>query len=145
MVDAWDGNWNLLRQGETEYTPFYPSFRFPLEPGKGWPGNVTFITSDNDTVRHELSAQVAGWERVSVPAGTFDTVKIVLRGRLQVTSAVGTGDGTISDVVWYAPAVGQFVRKDIEQHASAHAAPMIPVMSRHARFERWELVEYKPN
>jgi uncharacterized caspase-like protein len=146
VVDVWDGDWNLLRQGEVEYTPFYPSFQFPLEAGRKWSGSVTFTTPIGDTVRHEVNVQVVGWERITVPAGNFDAVKITLRGQLQVTAAVGTGDGTISDVVWYAPAVGQLIKKEIEQHAyTAPASYMRPVMSRYSRYERWELLEFKLN
>jgi len=141
--DVWNHNWNQVRQGEIEYAPFYPSMQFPLETGKKWSGTVKFDVSHGKMV-HQLEAQVAGWERVTVPAGTFDAVKITLSGDFKIERSIGSG--TIRDVVWYAPAIRQIVKKEVQQrtfapgtmHSSFH-------IGNYARSEIWELIEYKLN
>lgn len=143
VVDVWDRDWNPMRQGEIEYSPFYPSAQFPLESAKSWSGNVAFDTGSGETVRHQLTAQVAGWERITVPAGTFDAVKIAVRGHFQVSSALGGGTGAINDAAWYAPVLRQFVKREIQHRGFGVDPRMAPAMSRVERYERWELTGHK--
>ncbi|MEK7681859.1 MAG: caspase family protein, partial [Chloroflexota bacterium] len=143
-IDVWDRDWNQLRSGVTEYSPFYPTFRFPLEAGTSWSGNVTFDAGGGITLTHQVTAEVTGWERVTVPAGTFDAVKILLRGYFHATG-VAQGTGTVNDVVWYVPSVRSFVRKDIRHYASGYGPAATAGALRNQRYERWELVEFRPN
>jgi uncharacterized caspase-like protein len=142
-IAVWDRSWNQLRHGDMEYAPYYPSFQFPLETGKSWSGNVTYTVDSGETVAHELKMQVVGWERVTVPAGTFDCMKITMTGHFVVRAAIGTGTGTVNDAAWYAPSIGQVVMRDIHQR-SHYSPPVVRVvLNRHNRYERWELVEYR--
>jgi hypothetical protein len=49
----------------------------------------------------------------------------------------------MDDVVWYAPAIRQFVKKEIKQLAGFSRGATGAYNNQ--RHERWELVEYKPN
>ncbi len=141
-VDVWDRDWNQLRQGQIEYAPLYPFAKFPLEAESKWTGVVKF-DSGGVTLIHDVTAQVAGWERVTVPAGTFDAVRINLRGYFRAVGIGGTG--SIIDTYWYAPVARQFVKKEFEHHSSVSGGAMGRILSPFGRYERWELVEYKAN
>ena len=135
----WDRDWNQLAEGAIAYKPFYPWFRFPLQEGGQWSGTVQFETVSG-VMRHQVSARVAGWERITVPAGTYDAVRIVMRGTLSETQTKNyyAANGPVSNVIWYAPAVRRFVRMDISH------SDMTPVRS-YELAERWELLEHKSN
>jgi S1-C subfamily serine protease len=144
-VDIWDLNWNLVRSGGTEYSPFYPALQFPLQPGRTWTGSFTIGRGTRGQVLHRLTIQVVSWEQVTVPAGTFDVVKISLRGSFEVNSPEISGGGTINDIIWYAPLVGQAVRKDLERRVISAPHRGAEDLARHELRERWQLVEYRPN
>ena len=146
LLDVWDRNWNLLRQGNAEYAPFYPSMQFPLESGKNWSGTVSIDVGGSDRLIHELAARAVGWERVTVPAGIFDAVRITLRGDYRLNSAtIRGGGGAINDAVWYAPTIRQIVKKEIQQRPFGVTGGNYSGGVRYQQFERWELVEYKLN
>jgi len=135
LVDVWDRNWNQLRHGENDLTPFYPSFQFPLEPGKNWSGSVKYV--EGDVITESAKARVSGWERITVPAGTFDAVKVVLTGHF-TGPPLGLGQtstGSTERVVWYSPSVRQAVRMDIARRDFATTRAL-------NLSERWELTEF---
>jgi hypothetical protein len=138
-VEVWDRDWNHFKQGDTEYQPFYPVLQFPLERGKQWSGKVQFRAASG-LLHHQVTSQVAGWERVTVPAGTFDAVKIEVRGTFIESQSVAyyPQQGNIANVIWYAPAVGQIVKKELTHRDFTVAA-------NGQVYEHWELVEYKSN
>jgi len=79
-------NFNLMvmetANGKAIEDPFYPSFAFPLEIGKTWSGEVTrtrTYESDRKVVA-KLTGKVLAWEKITVPAGTFDAMKIEVKG-----------------------------------------------------------------
>jgi hypothetical protein len=146
VEEEWDRNWNLRRAGDNAYKPSYPSLRFPLEAGKRWTGRISFRTGSIDVV-HDITAQVVGWERITVPAGSFDSVKITLRGRLSASGGGFLPDtGDISETLWYSPLIRQLVRRDIRHtgyggNAGSSTSASVVVQ----RSERWELLEHKAN
>ena len=83
---------------------------FPLEPGRRWSTRVEAVNPQGD-VRYSVrvDAEVAGRERVSVPAGSFDAVKIV-RSIYVGDAAMPLTETTIMETEWYAPALGRAVR-----------------------------------
>ncbi len=111
-----DGNWlrhsvnNHDRAIEYDFTPPYPAREFPLDPGKTWSVRVNardIATGRGVSVR--VDAQVLGSERITVPAGTFDVVKI------RRTVYAGDFDGFLretnsSEMDWYAPSINRSVR-----------------------------------
>lgn len=113
-----DGKWlrhsivNRERLVDYNFSPAYPAYEFPLEPGKEWSTRVNAInaeTSDKHSVR--VDAVVLGNERIRVPAGEFDTIKI----RRQIYAGDGVyyqqlKETNIFETEWYAPALGRAVR-----------------------------------
>jgi hypothetical protein len=86
-------------------------FAFPLYPGKTW----------EDTFNWELlgaapakgkggdRGTVLGWEDVTVPAGTFHALKVVVSSRFYGAGGYND-DATLT--FWYAPEVNRFVKFD---------------------------------
>jgi hypothetical protein len=117
-VHTADGNWlrHVLvshdQPHEFEFSPPYPAYVFPLEAGKSWSTRVNGVDLTNGRRRSvRIDAKVLGTERISVPAGEFEAVKI------RRTIYVGDGDGfrsetRVMEIEWYAPSVGRAVRLD---------------------------------
>jgi hypothetical protein len=113
-----EGNWlrhpvvNHDRPTDYDFAPPYPAYPFPLDIGKSWSMRVnatTPATGQRRSVR--VDGQVLGAERISTPAGTFDTIKI----RRLVYA--GDWDGflretQIMQLDWYAPVLGRAVRTE---------------------------------
>jgi len=106
-----DKNLNLLETevGDRKFitTPFEPHLSFPLEVGKTWEQEVTYTRNfDDRKVVASLKAKVVGWEKVSVPAGTFDALKIMIDGPYNGSSSSPSGgrwSGQRSETLWYSP------------------------------------------
>jgi hypothetical protein len=107
-IDArYDRNLNPLRSGTAVYTPAYPRYAFPLSIGKTWRGTTLARVQSpggNGSVRQTLSATVAGWERVLVPAGSFTALRIDIGVDWQSPEDAGTW-GSSKETFWYAPEV----------------------------------------
>jgi hypothetical protein len=113
-----EGKWlrhsivNRERLVDYDFSPAYPAYEFPLEPGKEWSTRVNATnaeTNTNHSVR--VDAVVMGNERIRVPAGEFDTIKI----KRQIYAGDGTfyqqlKETNIFETEWYAPAIGRAVR-----------------------------------
>lgn len=94
------------------FEPAYPALPFPLEAGKTWRSYVSATDPATGRVnRVRIDGAVLGWERVRVPAGEFDALKI------QRLVYAGNHDGfrgeeRIAELDWYAPALGRVVRHE---------------------------------
>jgi hypothetical protein len=87
---------------ESQATPPDLRYVWPLEVGKRW--DVTYTLNrplDRTTAKRQRECAVLAREAVSVPAGTFETVKIGCRDKRS---------GAATYEAWYAPAVKQVVR-----------------------------------
>ena len=63
----------------------------------------------------EGTIRVVGLERVTVPAGTFDTFKVEVAGRYRQTKFNGRrGTGTFRNLYWYSPEVKREVLREME-------------------------------
>ena len=97
---------------EFEFAPAYPAYAFPLEAGKSWSVRVNATeptTGKRNSVR--VDGKVLGNERIRVPAGEFDTIKV------RRFVYVGDWDGfrletNIMETEWYAPVLGRPVRSE---------------------------------
>lgn len=97
---------------EYEFSPAYPAYVLPLDSGKSWSVRVNATnpaSGQRSSVR--VDGEVLGTERVTTPAGAFDTIK--------VRRKVYAGDWepfrfetNITETDWYAPAVGRPVRSE---------------------------------
>jgi hypothetical protein len=92
--------------------PYYPNYAFPLEVGKTWQSEVDLNSTKlpDKRVKARLEGKVIGWESVTVPAGTFRALKIVVTGWYRASSLDGSWGGRIEDALWYAPEVRNAVR-----------------------------------
>jgi len=100
----------LTNMQRFRYEPAYTAYPFPLEPGKTWRSvlNSTDVTSGKKYSTH-IHGKVVGWERVSVPAGEFDALRI----QRQVFAGNMEGFRTqeeITETDWYVPGVRRAVR-----------------------------------
>lgn len=117
-VQIYDREWNWLKHPATnlqsfDYSPAYPAFDFPLAPGKTWRARLT-ATDPVDGRRFPLTVDgaVLGWERIKVPAGEFEALKIKRVVFLDYLQFAVRGRSEIVEYEWYAPAVKQSVRRE---------------------------------
>jgi hypothetical protein len=113
-VVEYTGEWALvathLRSGATtSYSPALPYLSFPLQPGRSWQGRVVETDAEGKQRVHDVRAQMESWETVQVPAGTFESLKIVLTDDI-------SKDGVVvqqgQDVSWYAPEARRTVKTE---------------------------------
>ncbi len=77
-----NADWNPLvqlgQQGaeEVKFVPFAPYWQFPLEPGKKWRGTYKGDCGLICSFEVDYEYEVRGWETVTVPAGTFEALRI---------------------------------------------------------------------
>jgi hypothetical protein len=115
-IYARDGNW--LRRPATNlqefgYSPAYRALDFPLSPGKTWKARVTATDPTNGrSFPVFIEGRVLGWEKVGVPAGEFDTLKVHRMVYLDYFEQGVRGQSVIQETDWYAPAIGQIARRE---------------------------------
>lgn len=117
-IQIYDREWNWLKHPATnlqsfDYIPPYQAFAFPLAPGKTWRARAT-ATDPVDGRRFPvwIEGTVAGWEKVKVPAGEFDALKIKRAVYIDYWEITVRGRSEIVEYEWYAPAVKQTVRRE---------------------------------
>jgi len=115
---VYDREWNWLRRPATdlqtfEYSPAYQAFSFPLAAGKTWHAEAT-ATDPRDGRRFpvKIEARVLGWERVRVPAGEFDALKVERRVFIGYWESTFRGNSVIQEYEWYAPSVKWVVKRE---------------------------------
>lgn len=98
------------------FDPPLKYFQFPMVEGTTWEQrSVERNTKSGKTREFFVRARVGGGEQVTVPAGTFEAVKITL------ATTVREGDTDIStgtDVSWYAPSARRSVKSLLESTQS---------------------------
>ena len=134
-IQVWDRHWNLLRDGNTDYSSPYPALQFPLNAGKKWNSEIKYEYMGGNW-RQQTTATIVGWEKLKVPAGVFDVLKIEIRGHWQHDHVRFSTSGNITDVLYYAPQTGNFIKREINR--TSYGPPNAPS---HAIQERWELAE----
>ncbi len=86
---------------------------FPLEVGKKWSFKYNFANKTNPGKgRIQLDAEVASYEKVTVPAGSFDAFRIETKGFWNNDAT--SRSGRSRSVYWYAPAARSVVRTEYE-------------------------------
>ncbi|NWG74751.1 MAG: hypothetical protein HXY24_09125 [Rubrivivax sp.] len=108
LTQVFDAEFNRVARevvpGESmRYSPAFPLFRFPIEPGRRWKAAVEQRQDGEPGHRIvEVDARVVGAEAVEVPAGRFDAWRIEAVHR--------AGDVRIDTVYWFAPRAKRSVR-----------------------------------
>jgi hypothetical protein len=129
---VYDAEWNWLRRPATdlqtfEYSPAYQAYAFPLAPGKTW-RSESIATDPRDGRRFpvKIEAKVLGWERVRVPAGEFDALKIQRIVTIGYWESMTRGSSYIKEYDWYAPSAKWAVKREAEamyfSYTGMHAA-----------------------
>jgi hypothetical protein len=116
---VYDSGWNWLQRPGTNlpfmftYSPAYQAFAFPLTPGKTWRERLV-ATSVKDGRRFPVSVDgsVLGWEKVRVPAGEFDAIRVRRIVYFDYFEMMVRGQAQTIEHEWYAPAVKQIVRRE---------------------------------
>lgn len=90
----------------------YVPLKFPLAPGKTWSFSYHFQSKPDTLVEVEQTALVTQWEDVTVPAGTFKTLRVEHSGRYKSTQGSQSWQGRITETYWYAPDVGRVVASE---------------------------------
>ena len=98
-----------------EISPYLQSLG-PTEPAGNWK-DITIITGESP-----FTARIAGTETVTVPAGTFETRKLVIEGTQVMRAAYGNPSRSYTVTVWYAPAAKRFVKLAISAPIAAFPA-----------------------
>jgi serine/threonine-protein kinase len=110
--------------GIVNFAPYLRSFQ-ELRDGQKL-GDIDFqrLYRCNETAfRCYVVARVAGREKVSVKAGSFDTVKVVL----ELTNSFFGRSTAVEYRYWYADAVNRFVKYEMRVDNSSFPAPQMDV------------------
>jgi len=116
----YDHQWNLISargtSGEgSDYSPPIKYYDFPLYPGKRWSGTSTERNIRTGKVReHVISAEVGEWETITVPAGTFQAIKVIIKNEVKDFETGLVKSGT--DISWYAPDVKRSIKSELSTH-----------------------------
>jgi hypothetical protein len=110
------GNWlrrPATNMQEFSYNPPYEALAFPLEPGKSWKArSVATDPADGRSFPVMISATVQGWERIRVPAGEFDALKVHRVVYLDYWRQMVRGQSIIEENEWYAPSLGKIAKRE---------------------------------
>ena len=102
----------LTNLQDFRYEPALAALPFPLRAGQRWQQYVKATDpATGRAYRVRIDGEVLGWERIRVPAGEFDALKVE---RLMYA---GNGDyfrseERIRETDWYAPRLGAVVRHE---------------------------------
>ena len=111
-----DGNWlrhPLINHDEPviyEFNTPYPAYVPPLAPNQSWSTRVTATNPTHGRRSVRVDGKVLGAERIRVPAGEFDTIKI--RRYVYAGDTDYRTETQITETDWYAPQLGRAVRTE---------------------------------
>ena len=111
----YDRAWGYLGSGSgvndgVSFSPSLKYYDFPLSVGKKW--TAQSIETDKKTGhqrQHTIIGTVEGWEKVQVPAGKFEALKIVIKTVVKDDDKISPG----TDVSWYVPALRRSVKSEL--------------------------------
>lgn len=117
-TETYTHGWNWLVRPATNmqafvYKPAYEALPYPMAAGKTW--RHTGTATDPATGRTfpvRIDGEVLGWEKVRVPAGEFDALKLRRVVYLDYYEQGVRGQSWIIETDWYAPSIGQVARRE---------------------------------
>lgn len=105
---------NPIDRGGMHFAPSFTRYAFPLAPGKEWNSEVV---GDNSKAgkqwRYQIKGKVMDWEKVRVPAGEFEALKIVVEAQYGAVDGSAHG-GRLTETVWFVPALNHYVKLDYQ-------------------------------
>jgi hypothetical protein len=135
-----DKSLNLLQEAKDgklvqKWTPKRPNYEFPMEVGKTWTAAAMRDSPDREA-EHTYTFKVIRQERVIVPAGVFDTLRVEGSNKYKARKKKdgSSGEGVGVHRYWFSPAVGRPVAYEYEETNWKGVV--------HSK-ERQELVSYK--
>ena len=125
-MQVFDAKWNWVRRPATnlptfDYNPVFQAFAFPMKAGATW--NARSTATDPSTGRRfpvVVQGAVQGWERVRVPAGEFDTIRVRRVVFLDYYLPSVRERSEAIETEWYAPALNQAVRRETTSRYVSH-------------------------
>ena len=110
---GWNGlEYPLPNLQRWRYAPAFPAYAYPLELGKSW---YTVVTATDPVTRQTYKVhtrgKVLGWERIRVPAGEFDALKVQRQVFAGNSDARNTQE-EIDEIDWYVPALRRAARTE---------------------------------
>ena len=96
------------------YTPPRVYIDFPLHFGKRWTSAWEYACDNGNRERAALSGQAVALERITVPAGTFDAIKVVVRINLTESTdpSLVNGEYRLDSTCWYGTSPVRFLGCD---------------------------------
>lgn len=117
-TQGWGGiEHTLTNLPRFRFQPPFPAYGYPLAPGRRWYAVVNAMNPvTRETYRVHTRGRVVGWERIRVPAGEFDALRIE-RDVFAGNSTAVRSQEEIHETEWYVPALGRPVRmRAFSQH-----------------------------
>ena len=115
---VFDHDWNRIDDSVWKHRPNdLLGIKKPLQVDKQWraEGNSTNMQTGVAMQTSGL-AKVARQEQITTPAGTFDTFRVELTVR-QINTMDQTKSITVNTVMWYAPAINRWPKRQTEIRA----------------------------
>ena len=122
----------------TDPVPVLPQ---SLEAGVRETFQTTYRVDGDVRARMWLQHLTTGkWERIRVPAGEFDALRVVRQITYEPTDPM-RADGRRTDTAWYAPAVNRWVRRE---WTGSQAWSGLRRMRFPEDYVGWQLLQYTP-
>lgn len=116
---TWTREWNAIATHTGRlYAPHAGTFRFPIQIGSTHEIKYQILNraQKNALVSGEAVGSVAGWETVTVPAGTFRALKVMQKG---VWRRLDSGVSHVQEIAfWYVPEVKRWVKLEATNPSS---------------------------
>ncbi|WP_432380552.1 hypothetical protein [Duganella sp. P38] len=105
---------NPIDRGGMHFAPSFARYAFPLAPGKEWTSEVIGENAKaGKQWRYQIKGKVLDWEKVRVPAGEFEALKIVVEARYGAADS-GAPGGQLTETVWFVPALKHYVKLEYQ-------------------------------
>lgn len=120
---------------DQEYSVARPYHKLPLKPGDKWKGEYAIKRANGSIANVSVELRALRQERVSTPAGVFNTLRVDGNSKHQSVDSNGNnGSGGATLRYWLSPVVGNYVAFEYDE---------INAAGKRTRNERTELVSYR--
>lgn len=124
------------------FQPPFESTPFPLQAGRSWSDHLVAIDPATQTrTPIQVSSTARCWEKITVPAGSFDVLRIERTAYLQ-DLAWNKSQTTLRMVEWYVPSINRAVMTWHDSYYYDYQQSPRNALIRGDRL-RWQLLEYK--
>lgn len=143
--EIYAGAWNVVQETVWDLVQVFnapcPLLPRRLEPGavEHWRGTYQ-VPGDGWHHAWSVRVQAHGWERVDVPAGRFEALRVTRLIAFQHQD-LRRAESRRRETLWYAPQVNRWVRREID---GSHIIPGLPPMGVKEDRVGWVLVAHAP-